>query len=165
MKTLFFLVVTLCLLSCNPNDEPTNEAMSISSNIDLIIKNNIGQDLLSTLTPNTLNSNDIKLYYLINGQVQEVYNAYLNNPRNYLIYDYINTKAIRVFLNDQSTEEYPIAYLKWNNTDTDTIKCHFNRGVGNDGAIIFCDKVWYNNKLVYPTAENQNTGRYISLIK
>lgn len=166
MKTLIFLLLTMfMIISCSSNDNPTNKGVYIDTGINLIIKNNLGEDLLLPSTPNTLNTDEIELYYLLDGQKEKVFIGNLTYPKNYFIYNYINSKAITIFPDYQSKDEFPVTYVKWNSTDTDTIKCHFNRGNKNDGKYISCDKVWFNNKLVYPTTENQKTGRFINLIK
>lgn len=165
MKTVIFLITILSISSCRPNREPIKEAVSIDAYVDLTIKNNAGQDLLDPNTPNTLNTNNIKLYNVVNGQAIEVYHGNYTYPKNYLIYNYKDVKAIRVFVNHTDAEELPTTYIKWNDNNTDTIKCHFSRGSGNDGSFILCDKVWYNSNIVFPKPENKDIGRFISLIK
>ena len=155
-------------MACSRNEEPKNESVSISTNIDLLIKDVSGQDLLNASTPNTLNTNNIKLFYLVNGQPQEVYNPNLSYPRNYFIFDYslYNSNAIRVFPNDKSSDEFPITYIRWNESDTDTIKCHYLKGSSGAGSYIVCDKVWYNGILKYSSTENiGEPGRVIKIVK
>lgn len=164
MKTQFLVLLSIfSLVSCSRNEEPKNESVVIGNKIDVLIQNANGQDLLNKSTANTLNTDNIKLYYLVDGNPQEVYIPNSTNPKNYYIFNYevYNSNAIRIFLNDQSKDEYPIAYIKWNQSDTDTIKCHFYR----DNGIVTIDKVWYNDRFVYPTVENQNIGSIIKLIK
>ena len=53
----------------------------------------------------------------------------------------------------------PVTYIQWNETDRDTIQCHIKRN--EDGSLIFCTKVWYNDILVY----DNNGERYFTIIK
>lgn len=165
MKKLFVLLILFLIISCNNSRDEPSDATNIDNGIALIIKNKDGQDLLSTTTVNSLNTDKIKLFYVVNGQPQEVFFPNLDYPRMFHIINYVDSKAIAISLNNQSTDEFPLAYIKWNESDTDTIKAHFNRGIGNDGSFVICDKVWYNDQLVYPIAENQNLGRIINLVK
>ena len=153
----------LFIISCSKPNNIKNEMVNIDTSINLIIKSNNGEDLLLTTTQNSLNTDNIKLFNLLNGQYIEVNNSNQDYPKNYFIFDYTDSKAIRIFPNDTNTEENPTTLIKWNNIDTDTIKCHFNRGSGNDGSFVICDKVWFNGNLIFPN--NQSIGRYLKIVK
>ncbi|MEC4049040.1 hypothetical protein OX284_006340 [Flavobacterium sp. SUN046] len=164
MKPTYYLFIATSLISCTA-DSTTDYTIKVISYIDLTIKDHSGRDLLATETTNTLNTNTIKLFYLINDVVVEVNNTSQPFPRNYFIYQYNNSNTMRVFLNDNRKVDYPITYIQWNDSDTDTIACHYKTEKQTNATIISPDAVWYNNKLVYPTPENQDVGRYISLVK
>lgn len=65
---------------------------------------------------------------------------------------------MRLFLN-HNEEDYPITYIKWNETDTDTIKTHYNRTENS----ILLDKVWINNVLT--TLLDSNSGIEFNIVK
>lgn len=149
MKKITLLLTILFLISCsNEND---CGCVNIETNIDIALKDNNGNYLINT---SNYPKNNIQVKYLINGTIQ--------NPKNgegpIFIDDTNLPTRIRIFLNNTSKEEYPITYVKWNDTDTDTIKSHFIRG--NNSIIL--DKIWINNSLV---TNFQEPGRYINLEK
>lgn len=55
-------------------------------------------------------------------------------------------------------EDFPITYIEWSENETDKIKCHFNR---TENSVV-CDKVWFNQELVYP---NDTKDRIFKIIK
>jgi hypothetical protein len=156
------LLLALCLLaSC---EKQQNSGEFISTEIDIVIENNIGQNLLLEQTPNFIDIDSIKLFYQINGDKFEVYNSNMDYPRNIC---YINdpgyTERIRIFPNDVENEEFPITFINWGNGDIDTIKCHFERK--NNGGYVSCDKIWFNEDVVYPDSAIPELGRAFKIIK
>ena len=47
-------------------------------------------------------------------------------------------------MNTAESEDMPITYIKWNETDTDTIQAHYIR---TENSIIY-DQIWYNGILL-----------------
>lgn len=160
MKNLFYLFCTL-LLSCS-KDNNNVQSSSIDTGILIYLKDINGNNLLNTTN---YKENNIKMFYLINNEVKEYYQSNLDNPRGFKFL--VDDLPIRIALgpNTTETEEFPITYIKWNETDTDTIKCHFRREVGNDGSLLQCDKIWFNNKFVWDMSNPQNKDRSINIIK
>jgi len=58
--------------------------------------------------------------------------------------------AIRIFLNSDETVTHPITYIKWDDTDMDTIKATYKR---TDNTIVL-DSIWYNNNLIWNSNDN-----------
>ena len=126
----------------------------------MIVKNSEGIDLLNPNSSNNLNTNNIKLFYLKNGVSEEVYNPSLDLPRNYMIYSQSDgIYRIRIFPNDIQSEEFPITYIKWNETDTDTIKCKLKY---TENTIVL-EKVWFNEEFKLDTT--QNSGFTFQILK
>ena len=155
-------MLAVILISCTKENNPSST--NIDTGIGISLKDSKGNNLLNT---EKYKENDIKILYLINNEVKEYYQSNLDNPRGFkFIVDDLPLR-MAVSTNTTETEEFPITYIKWNETDTDTIKCHFNRGSGNDGSFLICDKVWYNGKLAYSTINPTigNKDRQIDVVK
>ena len=79
-----------------------------------------------------------------------VYNttgAILDNPRGFFVEKLSEKetgKGMRIFLNADSSEEYPITYLRWNETETDILKAKYRRSSGS----VILEKLWLNEVLV-----------------
>ena len=135
MKNLFIYFAIIACVSCDNNDNSNQSADSVFDHLDIFLKNSSGIDILGSDKYPIVTAE-----YLINGTLQnptQGCNPFINN--------YLNYHFARIFLNKSITEEYPITYIHWNATDTDTIKAHFTRGNGNvllDKAWIFENNVW-----------------------
>lgn len=69
---------------------------------------------------------------------------------------------MRLFMNDVPTELFPETYIKWNETDTDTIKASYGRGEN----FVICNKVWLNNRVVWDFNSPPGiSGRNITITK
>jgi hypothetical protein len=75
------------------------------------------------------------------------------------------SERIRIFPNDIENEEYPITYIRWENGDLDTLKCHFVRSSNDIHSSIVCDKVWFNDLLMFPDNAVSALGRTFKIIK
>jgi len=161
MKYLLFCILGV-LVSCN-KEKSQNEV--ISTNIDIFVENSIGENLLKETHPNVINSDSIKLIYLINGNKFTVYNADMDCPRNICYITDSGSERIRVFPNDVENEEYPVTYINWGNGDMDTLKCHFVRKDNGSSSSIVCDKVWFNDLLMFPDNAVAGYGRAFKIVK
>jgi len=154
MKFLALYFVAFLFMSCSGDDANNNAPMDV--NFELSVRDNSNVDLLSPDVANTLNTSQIKLFYLIQGESIEVNNPSLDHPRNYFIFQHESEYRIRIFLNNETSEQQPVTYIKWNELDTDTIKVQY-------AANRTKDKVWVNNELVWQSSENQ--PGYYSVVK
>lgn len=159
MKYLLFCILGM-LASCNKDKTQKNV---IDTQIDVFIENSVGENLLLGSTPNAINPDSIKLQYLINGDKFTVYNSAMDCPRNVCTISDPGSERIRIFPNDEESEDYPITYINWGNGDIDTLKCHFTRK--ENGSTVICDKVWFNDVLVYPDLAVSGFGRAIKIVK
>ena len=144
MKKFVLFTLILLIMSCK-KEGVKNVGFVLDASVDMKLINNQGVDLLNSNIDNTYNTSDIRLYYLQGGQVKQ-YNGGSNQdyPKGYFIFlDSENYNNIRIFLNHDDNEEYPITYIKWNELDTDTIKTHYKRSQ----TIIALDSIWYNGML------------------
>jgi hypothetical protein len=162
MKSLILSAISLFSLSCS-NDNSNAENTNLEVEVSILLKDTNGENLLGT--PNYIPT-DFRIYNLVNGQTEEVYNPDMDYPRNFYINSDTTPIYMRVFLNHSSTEEYPITYIKWNENDIDTLRAFYSRGTENDTGYVICQKIRFNEVLVWDTNIPQGvTGREITITK
>ena len=123
--------MALILNSCSNNEKPIN-GINIGTVIGISLENSQGEDLVGS---EKYPAGKIYADYLINSKIiLNTSNAYMPaNPNNVYISIGSEKKPIRVliYLNHAASEEYPITYIHWNDTDTDTIKAQYIRSGGS----------------------------------
>lgn len=142
MKNLFYYSIIFVLFSCSKEEK--KEEVSLFNSILINLKDSQGNNLLNS--PN-YSSDNIKIFYVSNSVATEFNQPNLDNPKAFRIINTGIDARIGISLN-HNAEEYPITYIQWNSTDTDTIKAHYNRGDNH----VLLDKVWINNVLLTPTS-------------
>ncbi len=157
MKSIILtLLIMASILGCNSDDE---QQFNLDVGIEFSIKNSEGIDLLNPNNSESLNESEIKLFYLINGNVEEVFDPNMDSPRNFLIYKHESEYRIGISQNYSETEEFPITYIQWNNQDTDTLKCEYAR----TNRSIRQQKIWLNDELIWDASTN--TEPFYEIIK
>ncbi|MFA7616466.1 MAG: hypothetical protein WCY16_07800 [Weeksellaceae bacterium] len=160
MKNLFLILTTILFVGCSDSDDSNFDFYNIYSGAEFGIFNTDGQDLLNPDNPDHWDTSAFRVFYLINGEVQEVYNPNMDDPRGYTIYKHANEYRAGVTLNNSETEEYPITYIEWNDEDTDTVRASFQR---TEYGIIQ-DTLWLNDEVVWELGDN-TTDPYFELTK
>ena len=166
MRKIYILFVVILCISCNNNDGPENiQGVVLAENVDVYLKNSAGENILGT---DKYPENSISIKYLIRGkEFGYGYNttgAILDNPRGFFVEklsEQETGKGMRIFLNADSSEEYPITYLRWNETETDILKAKYRR---SNGSVIL-EKLWLNDVLVLGDEKQGQTTRYITIVK
>lgn len=122
------------IISCSDSKEISNLSQNtvIGRAIDIELKSNEGINLLGTPE---YPIGDIAATYLVNGEIAQSNNPH-DYPNNVLFFN--NNQVIKIYLNYSATEEFPITYIKWNKTETDTIKAQYKRTTNS----ITLDKLW-----------------------
>lgn len=145
----------MTVLSCGIELPGPGDIVDI--HIDMIIRDEQGENLLEVNNNNKIIEDSIKIYYIENGIEKEVYIPNLDYPRNYFIYDDNEYgKVFRVFLtNDFSLSGMRRVIVKWNSKDQDIIDGHFVREEIANGRneAFYCDTVWVNGILKFPNEE------------
>jgi hypothetical protein len=150
----------------------------IDTSIDILVKDRNGKNLLDTTNTVHFKSKDIRVFRLIKGEKEEVFQSNLNGHQNFLILK--NEGNGETFLRffpyegeDNSIEkgtrsEETINYIQWKVDDVDTILCSITRMKSS----VFCDKVIFNgvekyNKDTYSTIlwGGGEYKRLLSLVK
>ena len=127
-------------ISCSDNDTTPKQGTVIGASMDVLLKNREGINIFDT---DKYPENSISIRYLIGGKEfgygYDTPGAVLDNPKGFFIVNFAEIgKGMSVFLNHDSSEEYPITYIYWNATDVDTIKTQYRR---TENSIIL-EKAW-----------------------
>ena len=156
MKTIMILTIVAALIvGCSDDDgEFIIHGFALISEVSFNILNEDGDDLLDSVNSGYYPVEEMKLYYLINGEKKEVYDANMYLPRNIGLSTEVTPYRLRVFTYDGrncyiSEEDgvrtgISIAYLELNKEETDTIKTEWE---SKEGWYFIVRKVWYNGEL------------------
>jgi hypothetical protein len=82
MKYLLFCILGM-LASCT---KEKSQGIVVDTNVDIMIANANGQNLLLQTTPNFITPDSIKIIYLIDGNM---FNVYKSMSGNFLLYNLI----------------------------------------------------------------------------
>lgn len=156
MKNIFFIIIILFCSACSSDDN--SDQMIVDTSINLSIRDSEGNDLLDPQTDNSYKESEIKLFYLKNGEEMEIFNSNLDYPKGFFIYKQENEFRMRIFPHTEMGEKFPTTYIKWNNSDIDTVKCNIEKTTSSE----ICTKVWFNNNIVWEAYE---TERFFKIIK
>lgn len=148
LKTTLIAFVLLTAMGCSKDDDQAQYNLAVG--FDMSIKDRDGNDLLDPANPNAFKESDIKLYYVIDGNVEEVFDGRLDSPRNFYIYNRNSEYRIGITQNYTETSDMPITYIKWNDNDTDTITSTFRRGEN----FVIQEKIFLNDSLIWDGTEN-----------
>lgn len=137
----------------------------IATQIDIFIEDENGNNILNGTTSNAINPDSIKLMYLINGTTHTVYNPDRDCPRSVCYIADPGSERVAIAPNAIEEEEFPITYIDWGNGDIDTLKCHFVRKDNGNESSVVCDKVWFNDLLMFPDNAIPGFGRAFKIVK
>lgn len=149
MRKLILVLASLCVVSCNNDDKGMNSAV-YSVRFNMRVLNAEGEDILNPEHPDAIDTDQIKLYYVINGTAVEVYDPAMDSPRNFGVDEDPNDGFYKISIIANHTATVTETYIDWNETDRDTIICTIEF---HDNAT-FLRKVWYNGEYKLDTAAN-----------
>lgn len=143
-------IIGIFALSCE-NNESDMTVVDLAVGISYLDSNN--QDLLDPNTPNSYNTNEFKIYHLINGEKELFFKSNLDYPNGYFVYKESNMEyyeiritGINDFDDSRENDEYEtITLLKLSSNETDTIKCLIRKSNNS----YTCRKVYYNSNQVW----------------
>jgi len=159
MKNFMFLIAAVSLFACSKSEEVSPAGFNLNVLFEFSVFSSQNIDLLDPATPDHFREEGIKLFYEVDGEVIEVYDPNMGDPRNFYIYNHENEYRIMVFLNHADTSEKPVTYIQWNDTDTDTIEATFMRNRNN----VVVNQVWLNELEIWDSTLVDN--QYFKLIK
>jgi len=156
VKTMAIVFFFACFIS-GCSDKKEKGFIIVDIGLEMSVKNTEGIDLLDPNSPGSFIAEDIKLFYLKNGEAEYVNEGHLDDPKGFRILRAEGEYRIRIVLNNSETEDFPITYIQWNEDRTDTIKCEIHREPG----LVMCTKVWINDELKW---EGYDTERFVEVI-
>ncbi len=163
MKNLLFILTIIAFFSCDKSNEANEQVGEYQYNLDVALEfsvfNSQNEDLLNPENPNYINQENIELLYVIDGKTQQVYSSNLDYPKNFIVYKHANEYRIRIFPNYSETEEKPITYIQWSNSDTDKIEVVYERTLN----AVLQRKIWLNGNQIWDWTEN--TDPYFIIVK
>lgn len=140
-RSIMFLIMLLPLLfSCNKEQ---SSGVFLSTGAAIYVQDSMGVDILES----TYDIDEIRIYHVKNNEMVEYYYPNLDTPRGVKILDIYGEKVLGVSLNTENVL-YPITYIKWNDTEMDTIVTSWKRT--HDGLASTVDTLWYNGKRMLP---------------
>jgi hypothetical protein len=159
MKKLILIYILLVLIACENKEKPEPiRGYMYDTGLVFEILNADGENLLLDDNQNSYRFEEIKLFYLLEGEVVEVYRPNLDAPRKINLWK----GRLTVFVNSEEKQgvasRETITYIQYNENDTDTIRSviHETR------YTTVVSKAYYNDVLVYD--EINKTG-FFTLIK
>lgn len=150
MKNLLIILTVTILLACSKSNEMDNQYFNLDARLELSVFNLQNEDLLDPKNPNHLNTEDIKLFYVINGENQEVFDPNMAEPRNFIVFKHESEYRIKITLNHSETEDKPITYIKWSESDTDTVEVSYQRTKRS----VLQNKIWLNGEQIWERGDN-----------
>ncbi len=164
--TLFLL--TVLGISCS-EDEISNSQYDVSTTIKITVIDQHGADLIDPNNQSYLKSEDIKIFHMIDGELTEYSEGLLTYSKGFRVYNPNdlgdNEQYVFCLLAtcaDGSDELMPITYVKWNETDMDTIQCQYYQ----TDNLLECTKVWFNNIVVWDMNDSEaSSNRWFQIVK
>lgn len=137
--------------------EKKNTGDSIKANLSISYVNENGDDLLNKNTPNYIDSANIDIYYLIDGERVRFYDARMDLPESFQIYydKNVDKYFLDLHLSYFMEDSISVTYIQ-NKEDIDTVKSKFRIFEGGYGY----EKIWYNDVLML-----DNSSDAIEVIK
>lgn len=161
-----FILSILCFFLFAVSCDKQYGGIVIDVDIDFLLQNPNGQDLLDSNTEQNLLNSDIKVYFTENGVEREVYNTNLDCPRNFCILDDGNKKILRMFPLDKVTGSgKDTVRIQWNSLHSDIVVANIIRKESKQSDVTFCDSVWVNDILKFPNKEFYPNRKFVHIIQ
>lgn len=144
------LLIAMALFACKKSNDLKNSWI-IDDGVEFSVFNADNEDLLDPETANHLNTSEIKLFYLVDGKMEEVYNPMYQFPRNFMIYKHEHEYRIAINLN--FTADTCITYIQWNPYDVDTLEATYRKRTDD---LVQISKVWLNGTQIWDWTTKEN---------
>ncbi len=156
MKSLLYLIIILFLVNCKSDNE--NQSVDIDTGLSISIVNNEGIDLLNPNDSSSIKEKNIKLFYLINGEKEEFFDADLDSPKGFGIYKDVDSYKIDIMPYIGNSNQITTTFIELEKGVLDTIKCKIEKTENR----VLCSKVWFNSELKW---EAYKTERFFTVVK
>jgi hypothetical protein len=152
-------LVFIIFFSCSKDIEP--EASLIHNRdvgLVIVLKDSIGNNLIDS---EDYDSSNFRVYWKKNSGLELYYNYFNDNPYGYDVGTSNGMIGCGIAINDDPTVLISETYIKWNETDMDTISTFIERTQYSTIA----KKFWYNSDLVWDEETMPNTEKVIVVVK
>lgn len=157
MRNLLLILTFVTMQSCDNSDETVQQQFNLDAGIEFSVRDSSNVDLLNPENTNSLDTDAIKLFYLIDGKTVEVYDKDLDYPRNFRVYQHQDEYRIAIFTNHAETEEKPVTYIQWNESDRDTLEAIYDRSQNG----VLQSKIWLNGQQIWERGDNTVDPYYV----
>lgn len=136
----FYLTALMLSLSILPSCDK-DKSNVIGNNIEIVVKNQQGQDLIAN---GTYDKSNINVYYIVNGQPQRYNEPLMGADKGFLLFkDFAGVDKIRIYTDYKKGETTSHTLIKFGNSKPDTIKSEFSIS----GNSVMLNKIWHNGIL------------------
>jgi hypothetical protein len=157
-KKIFLFVIFIFGIITLGCDKDENDVTYVDTVIDISYVNSNRQDLLDADTPNSYNSDDIKIYHYINNEKILFSRGNLTYPSGFFIYKEMDMEYYMLRITEPNgtnedginSDYEAITLIELNTNETDTIKCVFRKG----DNFFLCRSVHYNSNPVWTWEDN-----------
>lgn len=133
----------------------------LDNHVEVFLQDIEGNTLFETPGFETSNT---RTFYMLNGEAVENNHLNYDSPKMFVMRD--DPRHMLLFINDSPSEAFPETILKWNATESDTLKAQFSYGSPQSEAYSRCKKLWLNGDLVWDgTVEGQIQPREVIIVK
>ena len=159
MKKIGYLFLTiLLLLSCSDEKDCCYSGNDTLFEFSLVNQN--GEDLLNENTQNSYNTNNIKLYNLMDGEEILINYPNSDSPNGYLIFEKDGLNLFRPYFNESNLEISGI--IEWNPNKRDEISSEMVQQSENVKRLV---KIKYNGEIIWDEETATNPGiRYFQIV-
>ena len=126
--------------------------------LGIFLEDSNGTNLIDT---EGYDSSKFRIYWKKNGELEMFYNYFADSPYGYRVGPISGRVQCGIHLNNDPTVEISETYIKWNETDMDTISTYIERTQYSTIA----KKIWYNGDLVWDEETMPNTEKVIVVVK
>ncbi len=150
--SFFFCVFSFAIFSCSIDPNPQDCCTIIDTDVQIHYQTQTGDDLINS--SQEFNQANIKIYYLVGGEFEYVYNNNLDNPGYFDVYkDQNDRQILRIFPSNNYDGDFSTTLIELNESVIDTLYCEFE--LTNSSEI--CKKVWLNGE--------EYDNRYLEIMK
>jgi len=145
-KVLMIILSMMFSFSCSNNENMDSpNATVVDVYFDFLVVNANDENLFDVTTENNWDVNEIKLFYIKDGEPVLYYESNLAAPNGYIALEQENVGTIlRVYMNCDPDLDKSITYVQWNELRTDTLEATYNHANGYQKK-----EVWFNGEKVW----------------
>ena len=149
-KSVMLIAISLLLLIMGGcKKEKNNIDLIIDNSVNVLYKNDLGNNLLDSTTSNYYSYANMHMFYLDNGVKKEYYNGKMDAPKGIrILKDTTGEYVLAFYFHGYGVNDTVINFLQLSDTDTDTLVGIFDHY--SNGVIL--TKAWYNGVLWKPGA-------------